>query len=202
MPMRKSVWLIIACMLFLVANIAQAKKSWHSMTQAERNQSIVERATKDIGKNTRLACGKWIEKIVLEISRAHYNPVLSSFDGKRYPNANRYDTSTNLVRVTENGSFPVEKAQSGWIVCYYTKSGNTSVINKKNSKVGASKNDRTEISGHAMIIKSVSATGIEVIDCNAVGPTTVGTYSLSFKEFYDRVLTVDGKKEYNLYYVL
>jgi hypothetical protein len=172
------------------------------MTQAERNQSIIERATKDIGKNTRLECGKWIEKIVLEISRAHYSPVLASFDGKRYPNANRYDTSTNLVRVTENVSFPIEKAQSGWIVCYYTKSGESGVTSKNKSKFGAGKNNKAEILGHAMIIKSVSATGIEVIDCNAVGPTTVGTYSLSFKEFYDRVLTVDGKKEYNLYYVL
>jgi hypothetical protein len=194
-------WLIIACVLFLVANVAQAKKSWHSMTQAERNQSLVERATKDIGKNTRMLCGKWVEKIVLDVSRSYYTPVHISF-GQRYPNANRYDTSTNIVRVTENGNFPIEKAQAGWIVWYRTKEGESRVINKRNIKVGGVPNNQTEITTHVMIIKSVSKTGIEVIDCNCVATTTVGTYSLSFREFYDRVMTVDGKKEYYLYYVL
>ena len=161
------------------------------MTQEERNQKIIERAVRDIGKNTGLRCGKWVEKVIMDVSRAYRNPVLSSFDGRKYPNANGCNTSTNIVCVTKDKSFPIEKAHAGWIVCYFKKYKQTGI-----------RNERTKIEGHAMIIKRVSATGIEVVDCNAVGPTTVGTRFLSFKEFYDRVLVIRGKKEYHLYYVL
>ena len=200
--MRKSVWLIIACVLFLVANIAQAKR-WHSMTQAERNQKIVERAVKDMGKNTKLLCGDWVEKIVFDVSKTHYGPVLVSFDGSKYPNINKDKASTNLVCITGDGSFPIEKAQAGWIVWYYNKRDMSSITNQINSKVGVTKANHVKVTSHVMIIKSVSATGIEVIDCNAVGPTTVGTCHISFRKFYDNIMTIkDGKKLYSLYCVL
>lgn len=65
---------IISCFTIVVYAV-----DWHSMSQTARDQAIIDRGLRDVGKYVGLNCKEWVQKVVSEASsRAVYIPTTMS----------------------------------------------------------------------------------------------------------------------------
>jgi len=195
--MTMSVRIVAMCILMLSASFGQAASrlpvtqlhalsfgtsvavaqatSWHSMTQAQRNEKIIARANVDDNHYVYpKECKGWVQDVVYSASgNTVWLPNTTSL---------LYTWCSDPSVYSVPKPFRVEWAQRGWI------------IQMRWQNVGDKK-----IYPHTIIIENVYSTYMDIIDCNLFAPYTVKHRTMTFDYFYQHLT---GQYDYTLYYVL
>jgi len=139
---------------------AAQKAWWRGLSQATRNQAIIERAWRDNGRYVGLNCKEWARVVVYDASRSVVNlPATMPNASGWYFAPSPYLRSLSGIRA----AFPGCVVQTNW------KLANGS------------------ITPHTLIVTSSGPSGIGVIECNWT-PLTVTTRFISFTEFERQAL--------------
>lgn len=150
---------------------------WRGLTQAERNQVILDRAARDTDRYVNQECKEWVRTVVLDASRGSVNvpPTCPTATGWYWcSGAGTVGLSVNIRNV-----------QPGWIV----------------------QMRRRHASGtygpHTAIVVGRSSYGVAWIDSNfyeSTQPRVVKVHYESFADF-DRATCVNGWCYYSVYYI-
>ena len=146
---------------------AALSTSWHALSQSQRNQKILDRAYKDLGKNLGDPAGQcktWVQAVVYGAS-----------GGKVYPPKTDMKHKDRWIDDPENTDSeycigrcgPITSARPGEIV----------QVRWKENYVDP------PLNLHTFIVVSVSASTITVIDSNRKNKTTVRDEPLNIDEF-------------------
>lgn len=145
---------------------------WRSLSQGARNQAILDRAAKDIGKYVGLNCKKWVQKVVPEASRGVVTipQTLPYADGSGW----YWDYSPYVVGMSGG----IRAVQPGWII-------------QMNWLLGEG------WTPHTAIVVGKTSTGVYLIESNWCNPPCykVNLRWVSFTDF-------DAKAfRYTVYYI-
>lgn len=151
---------------FLRSAQALTPAQWHAMTQAQRNQQILNRAYQDNGRYVGLNCKQWVQAVVPSASAYAVTvpPTNSS------PNDWYWQHGPYVVQVPQPAS--ILWAQPGWIVQMRMVAVSGGFI------------------PHTAIVVSVYGNIITFIDSNyysSTYPLTVRVHSMTDTEFYSKV---------------
>ncbi len=140
---------------------------WRSLSQAARNQAIVERAYQNLGQNVGMNCKEWARWVVRDASRGTVNlpPTLPTDSGWYF------GYSPYLVGMSGG----IRSVASGWIV--------QSIWHLYSNRTHAWYN-----TPHTMIVLGRGGDGVYVIECNWVAAGTVGARWITFSEFDSKVI--------------
>ena len=146
---------------------------WHSLSQQQRNQRIVDYANRDVGKWGG-QCKAWVQgRVVFDASGGHVWLPLNQpppNDWMWYNDANGHAVGMSM---------PIENVQVGMIIQMKLKSG----------------------SPHTAIIAGKSSTGVTFIDSNwsTNNDEIVRVHSMTFSQFYGML---QSPGSYSVYYIL
>jgi len=152
---------VLVC-LTLVATATAAIAGWHGLSQSQRNNHIVTRASRDLGRNVGVECKEWVRNVVRGVSNVNIPS-----------NANNYTWSTvssnHCVRMLK--PFPISWVQRGQIIQMEWRSRSGTIY------------------PHTATVLSNNGTTMTWIDSNWLGDTTVRTHEVSVRNFELRVGT-------------
>lgn len=134
---------------------------WRSLSQAARNQAIIERAWRDNGRYVGLNCKEWVRKVVYDASKTVVNLPAT------LPNASGWYFASSPYLVGMSGG--IRSAQPGWIV-------------QTNWKL----RDGTT-TPHTLIVTARGSTGIYIIESNWCSSYAVCERFVSFATFESQV---------------
>jgi hypothetical protein len=161
---------------------------WKALSQTSRNQLILDRTAKDIGKVVGIQCKPWVSKVVLEAS-TNVASVTQTVTSPTDMTTNAegwalYQPHAYAIGMSSN----IRDVQPGWIV----------QMRLHNSTSHAFTNP------HTAIVVGKTSTGVNFVDSNFVNhktaPNTVGTHFMSFTDFEAQTLE-NGVYQYSVYYI-
>lgn len=146
---------------------------WRGLSQAARNQLILERAYRDLGVNVGKNCKEWVQLSVVPGASRGVASVPAT-----YPNPDGWTWYWGPYATVQYTN--IRQAQPGWIV---------------QMEIPLKAGGRTP---HTAIVFGRSATGIYWLDSNWRGDTTVRLHFQTFAEFESWTL-VNGTYRYSVY---
>ena len=157
---------------------------WKALSQASRNQLILDRTAQDIGNNVGIECKPWASKVVNEASTGVAS-LTQTVTSPTNMTTNAYGWGLYQPHTYTVGmSVDIRNVQPGWIVQMRLHNPTTHAF----------------ISPHTAIVAGKTSTGVTFVDSNYVGTNTVGTHFMSFTDFESRTYE-NGVYQYSVYYV-
>ena len=157
---------------------AASPTSWHALSQSERNQKILDRAYKDLGKNLGIPdgrCKTWVQAVVQSASGGQVYPPKNDKLKDRWINDPKNTDSEYCI----GRCAPITSARPGEIV-----------------QVRWKKHVNPPDNLHTFIVVSVNASTITVIDSNRKNNTTVRDEPINIDKFKANA------DSFSIYYIL
>lgn len=157
---------------------------WKAASQSTRNQMILDRAARDIGRYVGIQCKPWVSKVVSDASSgtATVSPTVTSpWNTKVDPYGWALSPSSAY---TIGMSTDIRNVQPGWIVQMRLHNPVTHAFTYP----------------HTAIVAGRTTTGVNFVDSNYVATNTVGTHFMTFADFEAKTYE-NGAYQYSVYYI-